>query len=171
MVAESVTSVVTILIRDVLTVVAAFAVMIIQSPKLTIFVAILFPIVASLVRILGLAFRRYSGRIQDTVGEVSQVDQGFLGTFSLATSPAPQILPPLGGGDAYALCDKLTGTTTIYPDFAPFADALAGRRPTAEPQTSSRCWATEVAASRASRSRGRSRSRSAKSTSGTSAGS
>lgn len=73
MVAESVTSVVTILIRDVLTVVAAFAVMIIQSPKLTIFVAILFPVVAMLVRILGLAFRRYSGRIQDTVGEVTQV--------------------------------------------------------------------------------------------------
>jgi subfamily B ATP-binding cassette protein MsbA len=73
MVAESVTSVVTVLIRDVLTVVAAFAVMIIQSPKLTIFVAILFPVVASLVRILGLAFRRYSGRIQDTVGEVTQV--------------------------------------------------------------------------------------------------
>ncbi len=75
MVAESVTSVVTILIRDVLTVVAAFAVMIIQSPKLTIFVAILFPIVAALVRVLGLAFRRYSGRIQDTVGEVTQVTE------------------------------------------------------------------------------------------------
>ena len=73
MVAESVTSVVTILIRDVLTVIAAFAVMIIQSPKLTIFVAILFPVVAALVRVLGLAFRRYSGRIQDTVGEVTQV--------------------------------------------------------------------------------------------------
>ena len=73
MVAESVTSVVTILIRDVLTVIAAFAVMIIQSPKLTIFVAILFPVVAVLVRVLGLAFRRYSGRIQDTVGEVTQV--------------------------------------------------------------------------------------------------
>jgi subfamily B ATP-binding cassette protein MsbA len=75
MVAESVTSVVTIFIRDVLTVIAAFAVMIIQSPKLTIFVAILFPIVAALVRILGLAFRRYSGRIQDTVGEVTQVTE------------------------------------------------------------------------------------------------
>jgi subfamily B ATP-binding cassette protein MsbA len=73
MVAESVTSVVTILIRDVLTVLAAFTVMIIQSPKLTIFVAILFPVVAFLVRILGVAFRRYSGRIQDTVGEVTQV--------------------------------------------------------------------------------------------------
>ena len=78
MVAESVTSVVTILIRDVLTVIAAFTVMISQSPKLTIFVAILFPIVASLVRVLGIAFRRYSGRIQDTVGEVTQVTEEII---------------------------------------------------------------------------------------------
>ena len=73
MVAESVTSVVTIAVRDVLTVVAAFAVMLWFSPKLTIFVAILFPIVAFLVRLLGIAFRRYSNRIQDTIGEVTQV--------------------------------------------------------------------------------------------------
>ena len=73
MVAESVTSVVTIAVRDVLTVLAAFAVMLYFSPTLTIFVAILFPIVALLVRLLGIAFRRYSGRIQDTVGEVTQV--------------------------------------------------------------------------------------------------
>jgi subfamily B ATP-binding cassette protein MsbA len=73
MVAESVTSVVTIAVRDVLSVVAAFVVMIWFSPKLTIFVAILFPVVAALVRLLGIAFRRYSGRIQDTIGEVTQV--------------------------------------------------------------------------------------------------
>jgi subfamily B ATP-binding cassette protein MsbA len=75
MVAESVTSVVTIAIRDILTVVAAFGVMLIQSPKLTIFVAILFPVVAFLVRILGITFRRYSGRIQDSIGEVTQVTE------------------------------------------------------------------------------------------------
>ena len=73
MVAESVTSVVTIAVRDVLTVIAAFAVMIWHSPKLTVFVAILFPIVAVLVRLLGIAFRRYSGRIQDSIGEVTQL--------------------------------------------------------------------------------------------------
>lgn len=73
MVAESVTSVVTIAVRDVLSVIAAFVVMIWFSPKLTIFVAILFPIVAMLVRLLGIAFRRYSGRIQDSIGEVTQV--------------------------------------------------------------------------------------------------
>ena len=75
MVAESVTSVVTIAIRDVLTVFAAIGVMLYQSPTLTVFVAFLFPFVAVIVRILGIAFRRYSGRIQDSVGEVTQVTE------------------------------------------------------------------------------------------------
>ncbi|NCF22995.1 MAG: lipid A export permease/ATP-binding protein MsbA [Gammaproteobacteria bacterium] len=75
MVAESVTSVVTIGIRDVLTVFAAFGVMLIQSPRLTVFVVILFPVIALLIRVLGIAFRRYSNRIQDSVGEVTQVTE------------------------------------------------------------------------------------------------
>lgn len=75
MVAESVTSVVTIAIRDVLTVIAAFGVMILQSPKLTVFVVILFPVIAAIIRVLGIAFRRYSNRIQDSVGEVTQVTE------------------------------------------------------------------------------------------------
>ncbi len=73
MVAESVTSVVTIAIRDVLTVIAAIAVMLYQSIFLSLFVTFLFPVIALLVRVLGIAFRRYSGRIQDSVGEVTQV--------------------------------------------------------------------------------------------------
>jgi len=75
MVAESVTSVVTIAIRDVLTVFAAIGVMLYQSPTLTVFVAFLFPVVAVIVRFLGIAFRRYSDRIQDSVGEVTQVTE------------------------------------------------------------------------------------------------
>ena len=75
MVAESVTSVVTIGIRDVLTVFAAFGVMLIQSPRLTVFVVLLFPVIAVLIRVLGIAFRRYSNRIQDSVGEVTQVTE------------------------------------------------------------------------------------------------
>jgi subfamily B ATP-binding cassette protein MsbA len=75
MVAESVTSVVTIGIRDVLTVIAAFGVILFQSPRLTIFVVILFPVIALLIRVLGVAFRRYSNRIQDSVGEVTQVTE------------------------------------------------------------------------------------------------
>lgn len=75
MVAESVTSVVTIAIRDVLTVIAAVTVMLYQSPTLSVFVAFLFPVVALLVRLLGVAFRRYSNRIQDSIGEVTQVTE------------------------------------------------------------------------------------------------
>lgn len=75
MVAESVTSVVTIAVRDTLTVIAAFCVMLYHSPMLTAFVAVLFPVVAVLVRLLGIAFRRYSSRIQDSVGDVTQVTE------------------------------------------------------------------------------------------------
>ena len=73
MVAESVTNVVTVGVRDFLTVIAAMALMYYQSPRLFLFVMILMPI-----RFLGKAFRRYSGRIQDSVGEVTQVTDEVL---------------------------------------------------------------------------------------------
>lgn len=78
MVAESVTSVVTILVRDLLTVFAAIAVMLYQSARLFVFVAILLPVIAVLIQVLGKAFRRYSGRIQDSIGEVTHVSEEVL---------------------------------------------------------------------------------------------
>jgi ATP-binding cassette, subfamily B, bacterial MsbA len=78
MVAESVTSVVTILIRDLLTIIAAVGVMLYQSVRLFIFVALVMPIITLLIRVLNRAFRRYSGRIQDSVGEVTQVSEEVL---------------------------------------------------------------------------------------------
>ena len=78
MVAESVTTVVIILVRDFLTVIAAIALMIYQSPRLFVSVMVIFPVIALLIRILGKAFRRYSGRIQDSVGEVTQVSEEVL---------------------------------------------------------------------------------------------
>ena len=78
MVAESVTNVVTVMVRDLLTVFAAMTVMIYQSPRLFVFVMVLLPIIAILIRFLGKAFRRYSGRIQDSVGEVTQVTDEVL---------------------------------------------------------------------------------------------
>jgi subfamily B ATP-binding cassette protein MsbA len=78
MVAESVTSVVTIVVRDLLTVLAAMGVMIYQSVRLFVFVVILLPIIAALIQVLGKAFRRYSGRIQDSIGEVTQVTEEVL---------------------------------------------------------------------------------------------
>ena len=75
MVAESVTTVVVILVRDFLTVIAAISLMVYQSPRLFVSVMVIFPIIALLIRFLGKAFRRYSGRIQDSVGEVTQVSE------------------------------------------------------------------------------------------------
>jgi len=78
MVAESVTNVVTVMVRDLLTVLAAIGVMLYQSSRLLVFVMILVPIIAALIQVLGKAFRRYSGRIQDSVGEVTQVTDEVL---------------------------------------------------------------------------------------------
>lgn len=78
MVAESVTNVVVILVRDFLTVIAAIGLMIYQSPRLFVSVILVFPVIALLIRFLGKAFRRYSGRIQDSVGEVTQVSEEVL---------------------------------------------------------------------------------------------
>jgi len=78
MVAESVTTVVTVAVRDTLTVFAAIGVMLYQSQRLFLFVAVLLPVIAMLVHLLGKAFRRYSGRIQDSVGEVAQVTDEVL---------------------------------------------------------------------------------------------
>ena len=91
MVAESVTNVVVIAVRDFLTVLAAISLMIYQSPRLFLFVAILLPIVAIVVQALGKAFRRYSGRIQDSVGEVAQVSSEVLS--------ANRIVKIFGGAD------------------------------------------------------------------------
>ena len=55
MVAESVTNVVTVGVRDLLTVIAAIALMYYQSPRLFLFVMILMPIIAALIRFLGKA--------------------------------------------------------------------------------------------------------------------
>jgi subfamily B ATP-binding cassette protein MsbA len=78
MVAESVTTVVTVMVRDLLTVIAAIGLMLYQSERLFLFVAVLLPIIALLILLLGKAFRRYSGHIQDTVGEVAQVTDEVL---------------------------------------------------------------------------------------------
>ena len=75
MVAESVTTVVVILVKDFISVVAAIVLMVWQSPRLFLSVMVIFPVIALLIRILGKAFRRYSGRIQDSVGEVTQVSE------------------------------------------------------------------------------------------------
>jgi subfamily B ATP-binding cassette protein MsbA len=66
------------MVRDLLTVVACIGVMLWHSIRLTAFVAIVVPLIAITVRILSQAFRRYSGRIQDSIGDVTRVSEEVL---------------------------------------------------------------------------------------------
>ncbi len=72
-VAESTSHVLTILIRDTLTIIGLVAVMIYLSPALSGFIAIVAPIIAVLIRFLSHLFRRYSARIQNSMGDVTRV--------------------------------------------------------------------------------------------------
>lgn len=72
-VAESTSNVLTILIRDTLTIIGLIAVMIYLSPTLSLFIAVVGPLIALLIRYLSKVFRRYSGRIQSSMGDVTRV--------------------------------------------------------------------------------------------------
>lgn len=78
MVAEAGANVVTVMVRDLLTVAACIGVMLWHSIRLTAFVAIVVPLITISVRILSRAFRRYSGRIQDSIGDVTRVSEEVL---------------------------------------------------------------------------------------------
>lgn len=78
MVAEAGVNVVTVMVRDLVTVVACTGVMLWHSIRLTAFVAIVVPLIAIVVRILSRAFRRYSGRIQESIGDVTRVSEEVL---------------------------------------------------------------------------------------------
>lgn len=75
MIAESATNVVTIVIRDSLKLLALIGVMLYTSVRLSAFVAVVVPLIAVLIRVLSKTFRRYSSRIQSSVGDVTQVTE------------------------------------------------------------------------------------------------
>ncbi len=72
-VAEAATRSVTVLIRDSLTILFLLAVMLYQQPFLSIFVLITAPIIAWLVKWVGKRFRRYSDRIQTSMGDLTKI--------------------------------------------------------------------------------------------------
>ncbi len=75
MIAESATNVVVVMIRDSLSLIVFVGVMLYQSLTLFACVAIVVPIIALLVKILSKTFRRYSTRIQDSIGDLTQVTE------------------------------------------------------------------------------------------------
>lgn len=72
-VAEATTNAVTVLVRDGLTIIGLVFVMFYQSWLLSLFILVVGPIIALLVRYISERFRRYSRRIQDSMGDVTKV--------------------------------------------------------------------------------------------------
>jgi ATP-binding cassette, subfamily B, bacterial MsbA len=72
-VAEATTNAITVLIRDGLTIIGLIGLMFYLSWKLSFFILVVGPIIAVLVRYVSERFRRYSTRIQDSMGDVTKV--------------------------------------------------------------------------------------------------
>ena len=72
-VATATTDSVTVFIRDSLTILGLVGYLLYLNPKLTLFSLVAGPLIAVLVRRINLLFRRYSGRIQDSMGDVTRV--------------------------------------------------------------------------------------------------
>jgi subfamily B ATP-binding cassette protein MsbA len=72
-VAEATTNAVTVMVRDGLTIIGLLGVMFYQSWKLSLLILVLGPVIALLVRYISERFRRYSRRIQDSMGDVTKV--------------------------------------------------------------------------------------------------
>lgn len=77
-IAESTSTVVTVMLREVLTAIGLIAYLFYLSPTLALFIFVAAPIMALITRTLGRYFRRYSERIQQSMGDVTRVAQESL---------------------------------------------------------------------------------------------
>jgi subfamily B ATP-binding cassette protein MsbA len=73
LVAEAATTVVTVLIKDTLTIIGLLAWLFYSNWRLTAFALIAAPVIGWLIQKINRAFRRYAGRIQDSMGDVTRV--------------------------------------------------------------------------------------------------
>jgi ATP-binding cassette, subfamily B, bacterial MsbA len=72
-VATATTESITVFIRDTLTILGLVAYLVYLNPRLALFSLIVGPLIAVLVRRINLLFRRYSRRIQNSMGDVTRV--------------------------------------------------------------------------------------------------
>ncbi len=77
-VAEAISNAVVVLVKDLLTIIWLIGVMIYLSWQLSLLVSIVAPVVVILVASLSRAFRRYSSRIQNSMGDVTRVAEQSL---------------------------------------------------------------------------------------------
>jgi ATP-binding cassette, subfamily B, bacterial MsbA len=73
LVAEATTNAITVLIRDTLTIVGLVGYLLYLNWRLALFTFIAAPVISWLIRFASRAFRRYSARIQNSMGEVTRV--------------------------------------------------------------------------------------------------
>ncbi|MET0292408.1 MAG: lipid A export permease/ATP-binding protein MsbA [Steroidobacteraceae bacterium] len=76
--AEAAANSVTILVRDTLTLIGLVAYMVYLSWQLTLLALIVAPVIGFLMRVVNRSFRRYSGRIQNSMGDVTRVSKESL---------------------------------------------------------------------------------------------
>ncbi|MEO0421634.1 MAG: lipid A export permease/ATP-binding protein MsbA [Pseudomonadota bacterium] len=72
-VAHSATKTLAVLVRDTLTIVGLFALMLYLSALLTLFIAVVAPLIGLVIVWVGKRFRRYNKRIQESMGSVTRV--------------------------------------------------------------------------------------------------
>ena len=77
-VAEAMSTAVVVMLRDTLLILGILVWMIRESHELTLLIAIVGPVIGLLVGAMGRAFRRYSRRIQDSMGDVTRVTEQSL---------------------------------------------------------------------------------------------
>ncbi len=78
LVAEAATNAITIYIRDTLTIVGLLGYLIYLNWKLTLFALVVAPVIIALIRLTSRLFRRYSARIQSSMGDVTRVGKESL---------------------------------------------------------------------------------------------
>ncbi len=77
-VAESTTNTITVIIRDTLTIIGLIGWMFYLNVELALFIFLVGPLIGWLMRYVSVRFRRYSLRIQDSMGDVTQVAEEVL---------------------------------------------------------------------------------------------
>jgi ATP-binding cassette, subfamily B, bacterial MsbA len=77
-IADAISNVLVVVVRDTLTMLGLVAVMIYYSPTLTALMAITIPVVAIVVSVMSRAFRRYSTRIQASMGDATRITEEAL---------------------------------------------------------------------------------------------
>ena len=90
-VAQAASNVVIVLFKDTLTIILLVGYMLYLSPKLAMFVFVVAPIIAGVVRYLSTLFRRHNKNIQDSVGEITRIGEESL--------QAHKIIKIFGGHD------------------------------------------------------------------------